>query len=231
MKKFLTNNFISYFLVFFLVFSSNSSSGESANEILADLDVLINTNQDISLAKTVLDITEDDFIIGDKDAPITIIEYASLSCSHCADFHINILPDLIEEFVDTGKAKIVFRDFPFNYPALLGSMVLRCVPEDIRYEYTNALYQLQSKWVDQENTKTKKELYKIMQSGGMIKEKFNECIDNVDLENEILQGVIAVQNEFKIKSTPSFIINGILMEGNKPIKDFRQIIDNLLSEQ
>ena len=73
-----------------------------------------------------------------------------------ADFHINKLPDLIEEFVDTGKAKIVFRDFPFNYPALLGSKLLRCVPEDIRYEYASALYQLQSNWVVQENAKSKK---------------------------------------------------------------------------
>ena len=70
--------------------------------------------------------------------------------------------------------------------------------------------------------------YKMMEK---TKEKFNECINNVDLENEILQGVIAVQSEFNIKSTPSFIINGILIEGNKPIKDFRQIIDKILSEQ
>ena len=207
MKKYILYNLFSYFFSFFLVFSS------------------------LAFAESVLDITEDDFIIGDENAPITIIEYASLSCSHCADFHINRLPNLIEEFVDTGKAKIVFRDFPFNYPALLGSLVLRCVPEDIRYEYSNALYQLQSKWVAQENAKTTKELYKIMQSGGMSKEKFNECINNVDLENEILQGVIAAQSEFNINTTPSFIINGILMEGNRPIKDFRQIIDNLLSEQ
>ena len=182
------------------------------------------------LADSVLEITENDFVIGDENAPITIIEYASLSCSHCANFHINTLPELKEEFVDTGKAKIVFRDFPFNYPALIGSMVLRCAPEDIRYEYSNALYQLQSKWVVRENTKTKQELYKIMQSGGMTKEEFNHCIEDVDLENEILQGVISVQNEFNIKSTPSFIINGILVEGNKPIKDFRQIINKILSE-
>ena len=184
-----------------------------------------------ALSKTILNINENDFIIGNKDAPITVIEYASMSCSHCADFHINRLPNLIEEFVDTGKAKIVFRDFPFNYPALLGSMVLRCVPENIRYEYSNALYQLQSKWAVPENSKTKKELYKIMQSGGMTKEKFNECIGNVDLENEILQGLMAAQSEFNIKSTPSFLVNGILIEGNKSIKDFRQIIDKILSEQ
>ena len=172
MKKCILSNFFSYFFGFFLLFSSLSS------------------------AESVLDIAEDDFIIGEKNAPITIIEYASLSCGHCADFHINSLPNLIEEFVDTGKAKIIFRDFPFNYPALLGSMVLRCVPEDIRYEYASALYQLQSKWVVQENAEAKKELYKIMQSGGMTKENFNECINNVDLENEILNGLIAAQSEF-----------------------------------
>ena len=207
MKKYILNNLFSYFFVFFLVFSS------------------------LAFAESVLDITEDDFIIGDENAPITIIEYASLSCGHCADFHINTLPDLIKEYVDTDKAKIVFRDFPFNYPALLGSMVLRCVPENIRYEYSSALYQLQSKWVVRENAKTIQELYKIMQSGGMTKEKFNKCIDNVDLENEILHGVMNAQSEFNIKSTPSFIINGTLIEGNKPIKDFRQIIDKILSEQ
>ena len=165
------------------------------------------------------------------DAPITIIEYASLSCSHCADFHVNKLPKLIEEFVDTGKAKIVFRDFPFNWPALVGSMVLRCVPSELRYQYTDALYQLQSRWVVRDKVKIKQELYKIMQSGGMTKAQFNECLGNKELENLILQGIINAQEEFNIKSTPSFIINGKLLEGNKPIKDFRQIIDKILSEE
>ena len=74
-----------------------------------------------------LEITENDFIIGDENAPITIIEYASMSCSHCADFHTNTLPELKTEFIDTGKVRMVFRDYPFNYPALLGSMMMRCV--------------------------------------------------------------------------------------------------------
>lgn len=181
-------------------------------------------------SESVLNISNDDFTIGSNDAPITIIEYASLSCSHCADFHINTLPDLIKEYVDTGKVKFVFRDFPFNYPALLGSMVLRCVPNDIRYVYSNALYQLQSKWVVRENAKTTQELYKIMQSGGMSKEEFNQCIKNVDLENKILKQLMDAQKEFNIKSTPSFIINGKLIEGNKPLKKFRQIIDKLLTK-
>ena len=182
-------------------------------------------------SKTVLDITESDFIIGNKDAPITIIEYASMSCSHCADFHIKTLPQLIEKYVDTGKIKIVFRDFPFNYPALLGSMVVRCIPKDARYEYTQALYKLQHKWVNRENAKTTQELYKIMQSGGMTKEEFNNCINNVDLEKDILQSLMDAQSEFDIKSTPSFLINGLLVEGNKSLKDFSKIIDRLILEE
>ena len=181
-------------------------------------------------ATTVLEVTEDDFVVGDKNAPVTIIEYASLSCSHCANFHNNTLEDLIKEYVDTGKARIVFRDFPFNYPALLGSMVLRCIPEDVRYDYMNALFQLQPKWVVRENAKSTQELYKIMQSGGMTKEEFETCTNNVELENTILQALIAAQNEFNIQSTPSFLINGNLVEGNKSIKEFRQIIDKILSE-
>ena len=179
---------------------------------------------------TILDIAEDDFIIGVENAPITIIEYSSLSCSHCADFHNDTLTDLIKEYVDTEKVRFVFRDFPFNYPALLGSMVLRCIPQEVRYDYMNALFQLQPTWVSKNNDKTIQELYKIMQSGGMKKEEFASCISNKDLEEEILQGVINAQNEYNIRSTPSFLINGILVEGNKTIKEFRQIIDKILSE-
>ena len=183
-----------------------------------------------SYGETLLDLLEDDFVIGDESAPITIIEYASLSCSHCADFHTNTLETLKEEYIDSGKVRFVFRDFPFNYPALLGSMVLRCIPEDVRYDYMNALFQLQTNWVDKESTKTTQELFKIMRSGGMTKEEFDTCITNVDLENKILQGVIGAQSEFNIQSTPSFLVNGILVEGNKSIKEFRQIINKILSQ-
>ena len=183
-----------------------------------------------SYGETLLDISKDDFVIGNESAPITIIEYASLSCSHCADFHTNTLETLKEEYIDSGKVRFVFRDFPFNYPALLGSMVLRCIPEDVRYDYMNALFQLQTNWVDKESTKTTQELFKIMQSGGMTKEEFDTCITNVDLENKILQGVIGAQSEFNIQSTPSFLVNGILVEGNKSIKEFRQIINKILSQ-
>ena len=180
--------------------------------------------------ESALDITEKDFVIGNEDAKITIIEYASLSCSHCADFHVNTLETLKKEYIDTGKVKMVFRDYPFNYPALLGSMVLRCIPENYRYDYMNALFKLQTDWVNKKNKKTIQELYKIMQSGGMTKDEYDACIYNTELENEILKGVMEAQNQFNIKSTPSFMINGKLIEGNKSIKEFRQIIDKILSQ-
>ena len=180
--------------------------------------------------ESALDITEKDFVIGNEDAKITIIEYASLSCSHCADFHVNTLETLKKEYIDTGKVKMVFRDYPFNYPALLGSMVLRCIPENYRYDYMNALFKLQTDWVNKKNKKTIQELYKIMQSGGMTKDQYDACIYNTELENEILKGVMEAQNQFNIKSTPSFIIDGNLIEGNKSIKEFRQIIDKILSQ-
>jgi len=195
------------FFIFFFVFILTPIYGESA-----------------------LDITEKDFVIGNEDAKITIIEYASLSCSHCADFHVNTLETLKKEYIDTGKVKMVFRDYPFNYPALLGSMVLRCIPENYRYDYMNALFKLQTDWVNKKNKKTIQELYKIMQSGGMTKDEYDACIYNTELENEILKGVMEAQNQFNIKSTPSFIINGKLIEGNKSIKEFRQIIDKILSQ-
>ena len=192
--------------------------------------VFFTSNISVSNENSILNITDDDFVIGDNDAPITIIEYASMSCSHCASFHNNTLETLKKEYIDTGKVKFVFRDFPYNYPALLGSMVMRCIPQEVRYDYMNALYKLQKNWVSQESDKTTQELYKIMQSGGMTKEEFDSCINNTDLENKILQGIMDAQEEFGVKSTPSFLINGNLVAGNKSIKDFRQIIDKILSD-
>ncbi len=179
---------------------------------------------------SVLNISEDDFYIGDDEAPITIIEYASMSCSHCADFHNDTLDILKTEYIDTGKVRFVFRDFPFNYPALVGSMMVRCVPNNVRYEYMNVLYKLQKNWVFRDQSKTREEAYKIMQSGGMQQDEFDMCLSDINMENDLLESVMNAQKEFNIRSTPSFIINGTLYSGNKSIKEFRQIIDKILSE-
>ena len=198
--------------------------------ILSILYLFLSFNNLYSADHSILKIQENDFYIGEPEAPVTIIEYASMSCSHCADFHNETLDDLKSEYIDTGKVKFVFRDFPFNYPALAGSMILSCVPEDVRYDYMNALYKLQKNWVMRDHSKTRSELYKIMQSGGMQQDEFDACLSDINLENDILEGVMNAQREFNINRTPSFIVNGIVYSGNKNIKEFRQIIDKILSQ-
>ena len=179
---------------------------------------------------SILDIKENDFVIGDNNAPITIVEYASLSCIHCANFHHDTLPKLMEEYIKNGKIKIIFRDYPLNYPALIGSMALQCVDRDIRYDYLNALFLLQPKWVSSDLEIVKKEIFKIMQTGGMTKERFNKCLEDKDLEKNILQGIMDVQKEFDITTTPSFLINGNILKGNKSFNNFKKIINELLTK-
>ena len=191
--------------------------------------ILLNINLKAA-DNSILKVTEKDFVLGNEDALVTIIAYESMSCSHCADFHNNTLSDIKTEYIDTGKVKFVFRDFPFNYPALAGSMIMHCVPNEVRYDYMNALYKLQNSWIKREHSETRAELYKIMQSGGMQQDEFDSCLSDINLENDILEGVMNAQREFNIRSTPSFIVNGVLYSGNKNIKEFRQIIDKILSQ-
>tara|TARA_Y100001970_G_C14258549_1_gene877556 strand:+ start:8720 stop:9343 length:624 start_codon:yes stop_codon:yes gene_type:complete len=181
--------------------------------------------------QSVSEINENDFYIGDLSAPITIIEYASMSCGHCANFHIDTLPIIIDEYVNKGLIKIAFRDFPFNHPALMGSMLISCLSNDIRLQYSHALYKFQSNWVNSDSEKSKNELFKIMQIGGMNKKQFDKCLNDKDIENKILIGIQDAQSEFNINSTPSFIINGKLIEGNKSIEFFRDYFEKIIDTE
>ena len=180
-----------------------------------------------SLGNELLKIQEEDLVMGDLNAPITIIEYASLSCPHCASFHNDTLPIIKKEYIDTGKVKYIFRDFPLNLPALHGSMIVRCVEDDLYFKYLNALFSLQSSWV--RATDSREYLFEIIKNGGMSRSDFDSCLANKEIENQILKNQIAAQQQFRIKTTPSFVINGSLVEGNKPIDTFRTIFDNILS--
>lgn len=167
-----------------------------------------------------------DRILGYLDAPITMIEYASMSCPHCAEFHMNTLPLINKEYIETGKVKLVFRDFPFNLPALQASMITRCVEENLYFKYIEALFKLQPSWVKENSDDY---LFEIIKNGGMTREEFDSCLQNEELKNEILENQLKANKELNIKTTPSFIINGKLVEGNKSIKTFRKIFDNILN--
>ena len=173
------------------------------------------------------DLQEGEWILGNIEAPITMIEYASMSCPHCAAFHLETLPIIKKEYIDTGKVKLIFRDFPFNLPALQGSMITKCVGEDLYFKYLDALFSLQKKWVKSKGSR--ESLFNILSNTGMTKEEFDGCLNNKDLENKILSHQIRAHEEYNIKTTPSFIINGTLIEGNKSIDTFRKTFDTILS--
>ncbi|HYP38382.1 MAG TPA: thioredoxin domain-containing protein, partial [Stellaceae bacterium] len=98
-------------------------------------------------AQTVLQITKDDRILGNPEAPITIVEYASLTCPHCAHFANDVLPEIKKDWIDTGKAKLVLRDFPLDEPALRAAMIARCAPPDRYYAFADTFFAAQEKWV------------------------------------------------------------------------------------
>jgi len=181
-----------------------------------------------TFAAKITEIQENEWFLGDADAPITMIEYASMSCPHCASFHLNTLPIIKEEYIDTGKVRLVFRDFPFNLPALQASLITKCVSEELHFKYIEALFKLQRTWAIPKGSK--ESLFKILQNSGMTENEFEKCLNNKDLENKILADQLKAHEELNIKTTPSFVINGKLIEGNKPIDIFRKTFDKILSQ-
>src|SRR5882762_11916295 len=117
-----------------------------------------------------------DRILGKPDAPITIIEYASLTCPHCAHFTVDVLPKLKAKWIDTGKAKLVLRDFPLDEPALRAAMVARCAPPDRFYAYVDTLFAAQEKWVMAKDYR--EALARLVEIGGMSKDEFDNCLKN-----------------------------------------------------
>ena len=176
-------------------------------------------------AQNIAEVQDDDWVIGNMDAPITMIEYASLSCPHCASFHKNTFPTIKKEYIDTGKVKFVFRDFPLNIPALQASKITRCVGEEFHFKYVSTLFMLQKNWVKPE--KFEELIFKIVENGGITKEEFDLCLDNKEIENKILNHQVLANQQLRIKTTPSFVINGELVGANKSIDDFRSILNNL----
>ena len=178
-------------------------------------------------AETITDLQENDLVLGDLNAPITMIEYASLSCPHCADFHLNTLPEIKKDYIDTGKLKLIFRNFPLNLPALYASKITRCVDKELSFKYINALFTTQRSWV--KSSGSKESLFEVVKNGGMTKEEFDSCLSDKNLEEDILNHQIKAQKKFKIQTTPSFIINSRLVSGNKSLETFITIFEDILS--
>jgi protein-disulfide isomerase len=179
-------------------------------------------------AQAGLSITKDDRILGNADAPITIIEYASLTCPHCAHFTNEVLPELKKKWINTGKAKLVLREFPLDEPALRAAMIARCAPPDRFYAYVDALFATQDKWVMAKDYR--EALARIVKLGGMSQDEFDNCLKNTNLENKILEERLAASKELDVNSTPTFFINGTKFTGAPSVEEFDKALSALATK-
>ena len=185
----------------------------------------VGPHQLIAEAQTVLGLTRDDRILGNPDAPITIIEYASLTCPHCAHFANEVLPELKKKWIDTGKVKLVLRDYPLDEPALRAAMVARCAPPDRFYAYVDTFFGAQEKWVTARDYRDA--LARLVKLGGMSREEFDNCLKNTALENKIVEGRLIASKELDVNSTPTFFINGTKFTGAPTVEEFDKVLSGL----
>ena len=169
-----------------------------------------------------------DFILGNIDAPITIIEYASLSCSHCAHFHNDIFPALKERYIETGKVQFIFRNFPLNEPALRGAMLSECSGKDRFHSFISVLFQTQKNWAGSKDFIEK--LRNIGKLGGISGEQADQCMTDTALQDTILKRRMEASTLYEVNSTPTFFINGKKHSGSNDIEYFSGIIDDILEE-
>ena len=166
-----------------------------------------------------------DRTLGKPDAPITIIEYASLTCPHCAEFNKEIMPELKARYVETGKAKVIYRDYPLDNWALKAAMVARCAPADKYFSFIDVLFQNQVTWATAKDPKAA--LERIAKLGGMSSEQFEACLANKALEDAILAGSLKGQKDFDITGTPTIIVNGKKVDNPQSFADFDKILKPL----
>lgn len=171
--------------------------------------------------------TSGDFYMGNEFAPVIMIEYASLSCPHCAHFHEDVLNDLLESHVKTGKVKYVFRDFPLNQQALDASKLSMCGDKDSYFNFIKVLFKSQENWA---YTPTYLDTLKnIAHLGGIDEAKFNECLADPKIEEKILEVKKDAIEILGVNSTPTIFINGIEYQGPREYEDVSKYINSLLT--
>jgi len=164
--------------------------------------------------------------MGSDDAKVTVIEYASMTCPHCAAFHADTFKKLKAKYVDTGKVRFVFREFPFDNLALRASMLARCSGEDSYFAMVDVLFSQQRAWSRAADPMAALET--IGRLGGIDKQRFDACMTDQSLMDLLVQSRMTGASEFQVESTPSFIINGERISGNQALSEFEAAIDKHL---
>ncbi len=166
--------------------------------------------------------------IGAADAPVTIIEYSSLTCPHCARFHRETLPRLKEAYIDTGKVKLIYRDFPLNEIALRAAMMARCAEPARYFGLIEVLFRSQDRWSRAKDPMAA--LRRIGRLAGISNERFDACMANLKIEAAILGVQLKAARDREVASTPTFFINGRKVSGNQPYEVFDEIIRSLVPD-
>ena len=167
-------------------------------------------------------------VLGKADAPVTIIEYSSLGCSHCAAFHKDTLPEIKKNYIDTGKAKLILRDFPLGGPALAAAMLARCSGNARYFGFVEMLFRSQESWAMTNDPLG--ELGKVARIGGMGEADFNTCLQNEKLMKALQDGMRKAQLEHDVEATPTFIVGDTRIPGALPYVDFKKVLDEALAK-
>ena len=164
---------------------------------------------------------------GNENAKITIIAYESLTCSHCADFHKNVYPELKKEYLDTGLAKIEFRHFPLDIAAFNAAKIAQC-KQDQSLEILESLYSNQKAWVKGSTIEeVNKNLKEFIEKKG-FKINYEECINNKEIEDFVLNDRIEGTKNFKVNATPTIIINDKKFEKSLNYKNLKKTLEKLI---
>jgi protein-disulfide isomerase len=211
------------FLVFVSLFITScgdekSSSAQNAN--------LPKSSGEVDVTKLMTQGPLADIFIGKSDAKVTIVEYASMTCPHCAHFHETVLPKIKEKYLDTGKARLVLREFPFDPRATAAFMLARCAGSDKYYPLVGALFSQQDVWTQTDDAKT--ELLRLSKLAGFTTESFDKCLNDQTLLNNVNDVRERAAKDFDISSTPTFFINGTKYQGALSVEQMSSIIDGLL---
>ncbi len=165
--------------------------------------------------------------LGSKDAPVTIVEYASMTCPHCARFHNETFKDLKAKYIDTGKVYFIYREFPLDRVAFAVAIAARCVGEKRYFPMLSLLFKNQERWATARPPMAA--VAKLMRLGGVGQKRLDACLKNRDLGDVVLANRQKGEKE-NVRSTPSFLINGQMLAGAFPLSRFDEIIASKASE-
>jgi protein-disulfide isomerase len=179
--------------------------------------------KDVPVAELMAPGPLEDISLGKTDAPITIVEYASMTCPHCAQFHKMVLPELEKKYIDTGQARLILREFPLDGLAVAAFMLARCAGPDRYYPMVNALFDTQQTWAVP-GADGKEKLRLIAKQAGFSNEKFEQCLADKDLFNKIVETRKIANEKFGVDSTPSFFVDGKRLKGEHELKDFEAVL-------